>query len=80
MGYTEATRKERTMARYKKDNGLNYFKGECQKCKGEVTRRNSRAVQLDARQDNDYVVARGKGGRVVTRKALPRIHKGKCPE
>lgn len=68
------------MARYKKDNAHNYRKTTCQQCGQEITRRNSVAIQLDIQQDQQYVLARGKGGKTVTRKALPRRHKGKCPK
>lgn len=54
---------------------------ECVGCKKPVSRRKSLAVVLDPRQDADYVIARGKKSRsVVTRKALPRRHRGKCPD
>lgn len=54
---------------------------ECVNCKKPVSRRKSLAVVLDFKQDQEYIIARGKKSRaVVTRKALPRRHRGKCPE
>jgi len=67
------------MARYKKDNGHNYAKGECPKCGGQTTRRNSVASHPSEQDEHKIVRARDKGGKPVTRSALPRQHR-KCPE
>lgn len=68
------------MARYKKENNHRYAKTICQRCKKEVTRRASFAVVLNPNQDAQYILARDSNKQAITRKALPRIHRDKCPD
>ena len=54
---------------------------ECQQCKQQVSRRKSVAIQPSEQDEHKFVIAYGKKSkRPVTRKALPRRHRGKCPE
>lgn len=54
---------------------------ECQHCKQQVSRRKSVAIIPDQKDEHKFVTAVGKvSKRPVTRKALPRRHRGKCPE
>lgn len=53
----------------------------CIKCQQQVSRRKSLAVIPGSRKEDDkFVIFRDKNGIPVTRKPLPRQHRGKCPE
>jgi hypothetical protein len=69
------------MTRYKKENMNRFRMTECAKCGEPVSDRKSWAVP-PARQSDEgqYVLAKSATGDVVTRKALPRVHRGKCPK
>ncbi len=53
---------------------------KCVQCKNLVSRRKSLAVFLSPEQDAQFVLARDSQRNPITRKALPRRHRGKCPE
>lgn len=66
--------------RHKNDNMNRFRKTKCAKCGQEVSDRKSVAVEPSNLQDeNAVVLVKSESGSIVTRKALPRVHKGGCP-
>jgi hypothetical protein len=68
------------MARYKPENKNRFRMTECIKCGKPVSDRQSYAVgNFDPKAEATATLAKDERGNIITRKALPRAHRDKCP-